>query len=128
MNTQSKWPDPNRPGWPPQPEKDGLYILGIGSGMLVRYWSAAHQKYSLVKNWNNGSSPDDMKVFDYIGRVYDARDLEKLLAEERGRCAKIIESHGISPFPIDDPNPDAEWLNGCLSSCADAVRNLGAAP
>lgn len=48
-----------------------------------------------------------------------------LVAAERERCVEVVRKHGISPFPIDDPNPNAEEINATLQNITAAIREGG---
>ncbi|NVN02172.1 MULTISPECIES: hypothetical protein [Asaia] len=51
--------------------------------------------------------------------------VSEAVAAERKRCVEIVRKHGISPFPIDDPNPNAEEINATLQNITAAIREGG---
>lgn len=116
MTTQN-WPDPTRPGVPLFPEQDGWHWLRVFGRATIEWWSADKQAF------DNHYDPD---YAIYECACLTPTQINEMLAAEQERCASVVISHAISPSPIDDPHPDAEWLNGCKHS-ARAIRNLGAA-
>ena len=122
MTTLTNWPNPERPGWPPDPEKDGLYAMRIDEKFIVRYWSAARQHYSLVPGWKKGISPSDASVFTFCGEIFTPTQIAEMLAGERERCAQeaiqIGESWGGTEL---SPTNTARHI-------AHSIRSLGVAP
>lgn len=92
MTSPTNWPDPARPGVPPNPEKDGLYAMRIDEKFIVRYWSSARQHYSLVPGWKKGISPSDASVFTFCGEILTPAQIAEMLAAERERCAKVCDT------------------------------------
>lgn len=97
MTTPTNWPDPNRPGVPMFPDRDGKHIIDVdpeGAGSeLVYYWKAKHQVW--VEYDYEG--PDDaLEEYDLIGWAYVGpclthTQISELLAGERERCAGVFD-------------------------------------
>ncbi|ARW10023.1 hypothetical protein S101447_00921 [Acetobacter ascendens] len=133
MNDKN-WPDPKRPGVPYRYEDPRLILDHIlmrrSDKALVRarfHWDAGSGGNWQLRNSHWMSAADAALRFTYVCPVLTPTQINEMLAAERERCASVVISHAISPSPIDDPHPDAEWLNGCLSSCVVTIRKLGTA-
>lgn len=74
------WPGCKRAGWPPEPKRDGLYVLGVKGAVmtLLRYWSATHELWSAVKDWPRGMTPDEAKVLDFMGEVLSHDQIQNM--------------------------------------------------
>lgn len=92
MTTPTNWPNPERPGVPPNPERDGLYAMRIDEKFIVRYWSATRQHYSLVPGWENGISPSDASVLTFCGEILTPMLIAEMLAGERERCSNVCKT------------------------------------
>lgn len=92
MTSPTNWPNPERPGYPPNPERDGMYAMRIDEKFIVRFWSAAHQHYSLVPGWKKGISPTDASVFTFCGEILTPAQIAELLAGEREKVIKEMQN------------------------------------
>lgn len=92
MTTPTSWPNPERPGWPPNPDKDGLYALRAGAAFMARYWSATRQHYTSVPGWKRGMSPFDASSFDFAGEILTPTQISEMLAGEREKVIKEMQN------------------------------------
>lgn len=112
MTTPTNWPNPERPGVPMFPERDGFHIIG----RLAWKWHAASEL------WDGVANPDEFGTFYYVGPCLTPTQISEMLAGEREKCAQEALHIGES------------WDGTKLSPCntarqiAQAIRNLGDAP
>ncbi|MFS8369233.1 hypothetical protein [Acetobacter indonesiensis] len=128
--TPTNWPNPERPGEPPNPEKDGLYAMRIDEKFIVRYWSTARQHYSLVQGWKKGMSPFDASVFTFCGEILTPEQINEMLAAARERAVSACQSQKEvfeSPEYAGGPLGAVMERFAC-DRCIEEIRNLGAAP
>ncbi|GBQ10473.1 hypothetical protein [Acetobacter cerevisiae] len=124
--TPTNWPNPERPGYPMFPERDGKHVIDVDpeapKNELVYYWKAKQQ---IWVEYDHEGPDDALEGYDligwsYIGPVLTPTQINEMLAGERERCAKVCEDE------YEKSGRDFEYL-GCLS-CSETIRNLGAAP
>ncbi|ATJ90407.1 hypothetical protein HK16_04010 [Acetobacter senegalensis] len=141
MTTPTNWPNPERPGVPMFPEKDGKHVIDVdpeGNGSdLVYYWIAEHQVW--VEYENENEAPDDaLDGYDLIGWAYvgpclTPAQIAEMLAAERERCLAAFAEHGErAELAYRDSASDEEkqYRRGALNTfekCRDEIRNLGGA-
>ncbi|KXV59960.1 hypothetical protein AD947_03095 [Acetobacter tropicalis] len=125
MTTPTNWPNPERPGVPPNPERDGLYAMRIDEKFIVRYWTATRQHYSLVPGWENGISPSDASVFTFCGEILAPAQISEMLAAERERIKGMV-ARTCNLGNIITASQRNMIIAGIDSETA--IRNLGAAP
>lgn len=141
MTTPTNWPNPKRPGEPPFPERDGWHNF-VGhhvpcaeeeeedtnspalspTYLYSCWWDSEGQAWSGFDEapWDLEECSDDLADMEYHGPCLTPAQINEMLAAERERCAKLLED------AYEKTGKDFEYL-GCLS-CADDIRNLGAAP
>ena len=126
MTNPTNWPNPERPGYPMLPERDGWHALrGKNSrGVKAAYWLADRKAYAPSDIKEERAYADSHSVigdcYNYVGPNFTPTQIAELLAGERERCAKLLED------AYEKSGKDFEYL-GCLS-CADEIRDLGGAP
>ena len=129
MTNSKNWPNPERPGVPMFPERDGWHWLSVGDAAPIPVeWLADHAPVAFDDwGWALGDYDDDLqspekaaKSMRYHGPCLTSMQIAELLAGERERCAKLLED------TYEKTGKDFEYL-GCLS-CANEIRNLGASP
>ncbi|QOF94266.1 hypothetical protein IFJ82_09910 [Novacetimonas hansenii] len=125
MTTTTNWPNPNRPGAPMFPDREGWHVMeGICGGQTAlthwngREWGGGEQVRSL------NTSPERYR---YVGAVYTPAQVSALLAAERERCAIVCD--GIEDEEWKKWKKHADMMaqgasNGAMD-CASAIRNLG---
>ncbi|OUI98768.1 hypothetical protein HK15_13015 [Acetobacter orientalis] len=124
MTTPTNWPNPERPGVPLFPERDGWHVLQVLPTALIDeppqlgFWKADD------KGWMEDGvvfHPAQMAESPilYHGPVLTPTQIAEMLAGERGRCAKAIEEQDINTN---------ESLHFITTRIAEVIRNLGDAP
>lgn len=111
-------PDLNMPQLP-EPLTYMLAHPGFVTGLTESGFNVAMSK---ALSMPAGSNIIDMHSADQM-REYALNYARAAVLKERQEIEKIVRMNGISPNPIDDPNPDAELINGALSCVVDAIRN-----
>ncbi|CCT58542.1 hypothetical protein [Acetobacter pasteurianus] len=131
MSTDANWPDPNCPGEPMFPERDGKHVFEIElyPGFVVWEWSAKNKEYGGISYEAEITySPEEMaREYKYVGPALTPAQITEMLAAERERTAKEAEKHR------SDANPHAisDWdvvQTSTANDIAKAIRKLGAAP
>lgn len=143
MTAPTNWPDPNRPGVPMFPERDGWHLVTFGarshSGTdFVIYnacwWETAFKRWRFKPTGRVLDLDDEgSEGVQYIGPVLTPTQINEMLAAERERCAK--QAQEISDGYYDQretAETDAERIYAdermcAASECSQAIRNLGAA-
>lgn len=151
--TPTNWPNPERPGVPMFPERDGKHVIDVdpeGSGSdLVYYWIADHQIW--VEYEEEG--PDDaLNEYDthgwsYVGPVLTPTQLTEMMEGDRNsdlHCA-LMDSIYVSGMKVgwncaqDDDSARYNSIKEKIlqdridsgvsfSERSKAIRNLGDAP
>lgn len=89
------WPDPSRPGLPPEPDQDGHHVLNQNqTGPLVARWSARDREW-WIPGATLSKSPDwAATLCGYVSRVRTDADLDaayrKGVADARSALASVI--------------------------------------
>ncbi|MGV4855813.1 hypothetical protein [Acetobacter senegalensis] len=98
MTTPTNWPNPERPGVPLFPWRDGWHVLDTAPKVLgselVYYWKAEHQVWV---EYDYEGLDDALEEYDLIGWAYvgpclTPTQIAEMLAKERERCAKICDT------------------------------------
>ncbi|ATJ91577.1 hypothetical protein [Acetobacter tropicalis] len=86
MTTSTNWPNPERPGVPMFPEKNGKHVInvdpeGVGSE-LVYYWKAKHQVWVEYDHEGPDDALDgyDLIGWAYVGPVLTSAQISEMLA------------------------------------------------
>ncbi len=118
MTTPTNWPNPERPGVPPNPDVSGWHwVMRLGELLAVK-WDAQS------KSWKSGNhsyytGPDWVLNWEYCSPILTPTQLTEMLAGERERCAQeaihIGESWGGTEL---SPTNTAHHI-------AHSIRNLG---
>ncbi|KXV60251.1 hypothetical protein AD948_05735 [Acetobacter senegalensis] len=118
--TDTNWPNPERPGVPMYPERDGWHLLKRidEDGFDV----VGYKKGKWISDEGNKplSSKYIVRDYKYIAPVLTPAQIAEMLAAERERCAKVCED------TYEKSGRDFEYL-GC-NDAAEQIRNLGAEP
>ncbi len=121
----TNWPNPEWPGYPMLPERDGWHMTthSGATSPTVSFWRASEEV------WKSGSSsypPDYLAhpMRKYIGPVLTPTQLTELLAGERERCAVISEREFLGSTYPDEQEVYARGR----SDAARDIRNIGDTP
>lgn len=122
MTNPTNWPNPERPGFPMFPERDGWHWVATqGNALRPLYWCWKSESWCASADpWANFWKYTDS--WSYIGPCLTPAQIAELLAAEREKCAQEAIHIGES------------WNGTALSPCntarhiVQAIRNLGAAP
>lgn len=127
--TPTNWPNPERPGYPMFPERDGWHAIGL-TIKQVKWWDAANKywwdsekRYYLTLDEVAFCVPE----YRYDGPILTPTQIAEMLAGERERCIAAIEREK----PSEDDACRSQFLNGkfyALSRAVGEIRNLRAAP
>ncbi|MCC6105936.1 hypothetical protein [Acetobacter sp.] len=132
MTNSTNWPNPERPGVPLFPERDGWHMVNCAPPTrhtIFRFWFSREKMWHIVGRKNLfhnpysgsfGFPPDMFADNRYIGPVLSPAQIAEMLVAERERCAKVCED------AYEKSGRDFEYL-GC-NDAAQQIRNLGAAP
>lgn len=134
MTTPTNWPNPERPGYPMFPERDGWHALDTGQFIHVWHWYAKQKLWERKPNTDIAHEPKHFSHFLYKGPVLTPAQIAEMLAGERERAAK--KSQEISDKYYNerekayhqDAREYADERMCAAHECAEAIRNLGAAP
>lgn len=130
MNTQSNptnWPNPERPGYPMFPERDGLHFLSKEEIPVAAFWMKNISAWG-IEGEDGFLSPENAKDegFSYKSTALTPTQLTELLAGERERCLTACESAKVAVDgwgdPIDDGDADR---NEGIDDAMAKIRNLG---
>ncbi|MGO2959309.1 MAG: hypothetical protein ACTIDN_09770 [Acetobacter sp.] len=144
LKTPTNWPNPERPGVPMFPERDGghaFQIPDLEETDIIYHW---HQNGGGWTEYNHHGPEDfltdeDMKGWIYKGPVLTPTQIAEMLAAERERCAikmdqykqKVVDDYGsydpatgITEIASEAANTEIEFYE----TAAQIIRNLGAAP
>ena len=137
--TDTNWPNPERPGVPMFPERDGWHNLrGKNSrGVKAAYWLADREAYAPSDIKEERAYADSHSIigncYNYIGPCLTATQIAELLAGERFEL-DVINSTLEEMRPKNDRSDWTEYAHA-KSGFVDeakkrfrAIRNLGAAP
>ncbi|OUJ06617.1 hypothetical protein [Acetobacter malorum] len=120
-NATTNWPNPERPGVPMFPERDGWHWLSNrpNDDPFPAEWS--HEDYCNAEtewSWDMGEEREDayeMKGLYYHGPCLTPTQISEMLAGERERCATACDKLADDFLPCHP------------SEYAREIRNLGAA-
>jgi hypothetical protein len=124
MNANN-WPDPERPGAPMFPERDGWHVLQTYSSLGLFYWDSEN-RYWWDRNRRYYRTISEILVdaveTKYISICLTPTQMAEMLAGERDRCVQEALHIGESWDGTElSPSNTARHI-------AQAIRNLGAAP
>lgn len=125
MTIPTNWPNPERPGVPMFPEKDGEHVFfsPFEGSFLVIFWEAATERYLRNGKEFSVDTIQDSAI-GYHGPCLTPAQIAEMLAAERERAATVCEDNTVS---MQDENIAAA-INEILETTASEIRNLGAAP
>lgn len=116
MSNPTNWPDPERPGVPMFPERDGWHWIdtGLASGMRPLFWQSKSQSWfasadTCANRWKHTDS------WKYHGPCLTPAQISEMLVAERERCAKVCDDLADDFLPCHP------------SEYAREIRELGAA-
>lgn len=94
--TPTNWPNPERPGVPMFPERDGTHVFyRIDNGEeRIADWHNAKKEYANAPYWSR--TPADMARYYKYGHCISVKltptQIAEMLAGERERCAKVCDA------------------------------------
>ncbi|MFS8368456.1 hypothetical protein ACJRO0_13330 [Acetobacter oryzifermentans] len=118
MTTQN-WPDPNRPGVPMFPEREGWHVMEgrVAGQTALTHWNG--------REWGGGEQVRALNTlpewYRYVGPVLTPTQINEMLAAEREWCADACRAMSC----------DAHYTKtqrDALEEAETAIRNLGDAP
>ena len=95
MTTPTNWPNPERPGVPMFPERDGWHILQTYSFPGLFYWDSENQYwFDRSKRYYRTVSEIlvDAVETKYISICLTPTQIAEILGAERELCAKVCDS------------------------------------
>lgn len=125
----TNWPNPERPGVPMFPERDGWHSLRTYSLGLF-FWDSANKYWWDSQKRFYRTVPEILKDTvgaKYIGPCLTPTQIAELLAGERERCYDIVANRAPGNFH-ELPERDAQILTNMAEDICEAIRSLGAAP
>lgn len=129
--TDTNWPNPERPGYPMFPERDGLHAFTMADypGYVVFQWISKNDEYRATSY--DGEilySPNEIsQEYEYHGPVLTPTQINEMLAAERERICLMIERSLDASCSLL-PTAGKTLLKAATEDITDAIRNLGAAP
>ncbi|MFT9251990.1 MAG: hypothetical protein ABF567_02825 [Acetobacter okinawensis] len=133
MTTPTNWPNPERPGVPMFPERDGWHSLHTYSRGLF-FWDSANKYWWDSQKRFYRTIPEILKDTvgtKYIGPSLTPTQIAELLAGERERCAKECDekvAFANHELRASGSHEETRYWTGehCAATfCADAIRGLG---
>lgn len=122
MTTPTNWPNPERPGWPLFPERDGWHVLRAFGCVTIEWWSADAQAF------DNYYDPE-YTVYEHA--CLTPEQIAEMLAAERERCAKVcarLKTEVSEVYGIGLSTTASARIVRAYVTAEKAIRNLGAAP
>lgn len=141
----TNWPNPERPGVPLFPERDGWHWLSYGQNQEPVPFEWSSEEFSDAPTewaWGTDGGPEDAyemaRRFCYHGPCLTPTQIAEMLAGERERCARICNDIGAqASLHISElssrthgallAQPEKGRMDAAYE-CAGRIRNLGAAP
>ncbi|MCG4258164.1 hypothetical protein [Acetobacter senegalensis] len=136
MTNPTNWPNPERPGVPMFPDRDGLHVLKWGNSPIL-IWDKDPHPQAAMEIWEWDSKTQKWGIilaknmvregYSYISPILTPTQISEMLAAEREQCAVAIEKEK----PTEDDACRSQYLNTkfhTISRGAAEIRNLGAAP
>ena len=133
----TNWPNPERPGVPMFPERDGWHLLRISGFVEACRWRPLEKAKEWLTTVGIVFSSADLALpgaAEYIGPHLTPTQIAELLAGERERCAKecdavaTVASSNWRATACDSDNRAGDAAEETAELCAQKIRNLGAAP
>lgn len=134
--TDTNWPNPERPGVPMFPERDGKHVIDVDpegpKNELVYYWKAKHQVWVEYDHEGHDAALEgyDLIGWAYIGPILTPAQISEMLAAERERAVaaclsqkEVFESPEYAGGPLG-----AVMERFACDQCIQEIRNLGDAP
>jgi hypothetical protein len=112
----SDWPDPDKPGWPLNPERDGWHwIVGWSDKLFVAEWDSDQKDYVW---FDGGDAPLGMveNGWTYAGPVLMPAEADALRAEN-ARLREALDTIGFAPSGWGGPD-----LNECILIARKALE------
>ncbi|MCP1270205.1 hypothetical protein [Acetobacter cerevisiae] len=148
MTTPANWPNPERPGYPMFPERDGWHNF-VGHHVTCAeeddtdslelspiylyccWWDSEGQAWSGFDEapWDLEECADSLADMEYHSPAITPTQLTELLAGERERCVvKAVDEQWNFPSDPSIQTPEAAVAFRACQRIIDAIRNLGDAP
>lgn len=133
MTTPTNWPNPERPGVPPNSDVSGWYWIKIGHLERPLYWDSGKTSWFTT---NQSGSPRWIcsQNWKFLGPVLTPTQLTELLAGERERCVEalqeVAEEYRKNAEEVGTvmATNSAEEKIEAVDDCWVKIRNLGDAP
>ncbi len=99
--TDNNWPDPARPGVPPNPERDGWHwlVCPLKHDVFPRFWRAAGEAQNCrwAAKWLYSRNDWNPKECTYLGPALTPAEVEARVAQARRdaleEAARVAEEH-----------------------------------
>ncbi|WP_025828337.1 hypothetical protein [Acetobacter okinawensis] len=130
MTTPTNWPNPERPGVPMFPERDGWHAIGLTIKQVKwwdatnKYWWDSEKRYYLTLDEVAFRVPE----YRYDGPVLTPAQIAEMLAAERRSCVKLVKKEVTNLVGDKRQFLKKAHLRFVLKSIIQEIRNLGAAP
>ncbi|WP_395495794.1 hypothetical protein [Acetobacter sp. KSO5] len=133
--TPTNWPNPERPGYPMFPERDGLHFLSKEEIPVAAFWMKNISAWG-IEGEDGFLSPENAKDegFSYKSTALTPTQLTELLAGERERCVEalqdVAEEYRKNAEEVGTvmATNSAEEKIEAVDDCWVKIRNLGDAP
>lgn len=130
MTNPTNWPNPERPGVPMFPERDGWHWIYYCGTPRPLFWGA-NTKAWFPSSGNRSRREANNKNWVYGSPIPTPTRIAELLAGERERCAKECDekvafaNHELKASASHEET--RYWIGEhCAATfCADAIRGLG---
>ena len=135
--TDTNWPNPERPGVPLFPDRDGKHVfeMGLYPGFVVWEWSAKNKEYGGISyEAEIVYSPEEMaREYKYVGAVLTPAQIAEMLAAERERAAEIARRHMNDAAGRMQADAGEAWVRAyakrdMANGIEAEIRNLGDVP
>lgn len=124
-NATTNWPNPERPGVPMFPERNGEHKVNYNRRGVIALWFAEQRLWWVYDTDEYFHQTEAETVFTYYhGPILTPTQIAELLAGERERCAQATEKEK----PTMDDALRSQCMNAAfhaISRAAANIRNLG---
>lgn len=122
MTNPTNWPNPERPGVPMFPERDGPHAIRyMDAKHAILFWNSTERKWI---SQSHSISPKNLRLLcAYIGPVLTPTQISEMLASERERCVAAVQSEQLIDVAPDCSDDVA--YNVALQHAVSAIQRLG---
>ncbi|QEO17821.1 hypothetical protein [Acetobacter vaccinii] len=121
---KNNWPNPERPGVPMFPERDGWHAIGL-TIQQVKWWDAANKywwdsekRYYLTLDEVAYRVPE----YRYIGPIIPPTQIAEMLAGERERAAKEAQRVSDKYYLEHEKEPNGFARENCIQRRLSAAE------